>query len=117
MSIAIQKGCIELLLLKPIEFRRVYTLIFDEGDTPRLEYSHSDLIVELDSGAPAMAEIIQSQLNSGEYIVKCMPTEATVDFKLSKNSTECMKYFKQLVFFNFPNIRTRDVYLNADLKI
>ena len=94
MSIVIRKDGIELLLLKPIEFRRVYTLTFDEGDT-RLEYSHSDLIVELDSGGPAMAEIIQSQLNAGEYVVKCMPTEATVGFKLSKNGTECMKYFKQ----------------------
>ena len=115
MSIVIRKDGVELLLLKPIEFRRVYTLNFDEGDT-RLEYSHSDLIVELDSGAPAMAEIIQSQLNTGEYIVECMPTEATVGFKLSKNGTECMEYFKRLVFVNFPNLRTRDVYLNADLK-
>jgi hypothetical protein len=116
MSIVIRKDGVELLLLKPIEFRRVYTLTFDEEGDTRLEYIHSDLIVELDSGAPAMVEIIQSQLNSGEYIVKCMPTETTVDFKLSKNSTECMKYFKELVFMNFPNLRTRDVYLNEDLK-
>ena len=116
MSIVIRKDGVELLLLKPIEFRRVYTLTFNEEGDTRLEYSHSDLIVELDSGAPAMAEIIQSQLNGGEYIVECMPTEATVGFKLSKNGTECMKYFKQLVFMNFPNLRTRDVYLNADLK-
>ena len=58
-------------VLKSIEFRRVYTLNFDEGDT-RLEYSHSDLIVELDSGAPAMAEIIPSQLNAGECNVDKM---------------------------------------------
>lgn len=116
MSIVIRKDGVELLLLKPIEFRRVYTLTFNEEGDTRLKYIHSDLVVELDSGAPAMVEIIQSQLNSGEYIVKCMPTEAAVDFKLSKNSTECMKYFKQLVFMNFPNLRTRDMYLNEDLK-
>ena len=113
-AISVRKDGVELLLLKPIEFRRIYTLNFDEGIS-QLSYSHSDILVELDSGAPAMIDVIQCQLNSGKYNLKFMPTQGTVEYKLSKNGPDCMKYLKRLVFMHFPDLPVRDLYLNEDL--
>ena len=59
-----------------------------------MEYSHSDVLIELENGAAAMLEIVQSQLNSGSYNLKFKPTETTIDYRLSKNGEESMKYLK-----------------------
>ena len=116
MSIIFRKDGTELLLVRPKEFRRIYTLNFAEGER-QLEYSHSDVLIELENGAAAMLEIVQSQLNSGSYNLKFKPTETTIDYRLSKNGEESMKYLKRLVFMNFPDLATRDVYLNVDLEM
>ena len=115
MSIFFNKDGTELMLIRPLEFRRVYTLEFSEaGET--LKYTHSDVLIELENGESAMIEIVQAQLPLGRYHIKFLPTDCTFDFRLSKGGEESMLYLKKLVFMNYPNLKTRDVYLNTDLE-
>jgi len=113
MSIIFSKGNIELLLLRPLQFKRVHIMNLASGE---LEYSHTDCVVELENGSHAMIEIAQEMLKTGTYILKTMPTEATFNFKLSR-SEESIGYLKKIVFMAFPEIKTSDVYLNNDLRL
>ena len=47
---------------------------------------------------------------------KMMPTEATFGFELSTKGTKGMAYLKKLIFMTFPDLTTKDVYLNEDLE-
>jgi len=116
MSIIVRKDGNEVLLLKPAEFRRVYTLRCTEGGDSHVEYSHTDVVVELENGHRAMLEIIQGLLPNGSVIIKMMPTEATFGFELSTKGTKGMAYLKKLIFMTFPDLTTKDVYLNEDLE-
>ena len=87
----------------------------DEG-IGKLEYSHTDCIVELENEARAMVEIIQFLLREGSYIVRTMPTDVSFDFKLTK-ADKCMNYLKKMIFMSNPDIETKDIYLNEDLCV
>ena len=118
MSIIVRKNGATRMLVKPAEFRRVYTLSFTEGDS-QVVYSHTDVVVELENGSRAMLEIIQGQLHADRYIVEMLPTEASFDFTLftgGDDGSKCMQYLKKLIFMTFPDLHTKDVYLNEDLE-
>ena len=53
MSIVFLQGSVELLLLKPQEYRRVYTL----DNELSLEYSHSDIVVCLKTASPPWSKL------------------------------------------------------------
>jgi hypothetical protein len=113
------QGATELLVLRPIEFRRVYTLNIedgnDESDIP-LKYSHSDIVVSLENGERAMVEIVQGLLQNGSYIVKCLPTDMTFDFRHTQKGLESMNWLKRIVFMNFPDLNTADYYGQDKLR-
>ena len=115
MSIIFRKDGVELLLVRPLEFRRVYSLEIEEGFN-RMRYSHTDVVVELDNGTRSMLEIIQGLLPDGSYMVKTMPTDVTFDFQLSTR-TESMKRLKSIIFMTFPDLTTKNMYLNIDLVV
>ena len=114
MSIILRKDGTELLIVRPIEFRRIYTLDDTEGGA--LKYSHSDCIVELENGSHAHLQIIQEILASGTYNVKAMPTNVTMDFTVCKDK-DSINGLKTLIFQAFPDICCRDVYLNRDIRV
>ena len=113
MSIIFRKDGVELLLLRPLEFRRVYTMDTEDG-VNRMKYSHSDVIVEIENGNRAMLEIIQGLLPEGSYIVRCR--ETAFDFTLSSGK-ESMAYLKRLIFMTFPDLTTKDMYCGTDLIV
>ena len=112
MSIIFRRDGAEVLLLTPICFRRMYTLA--DGKGAALNYSHSDVVVALENEKRAMLEIVQGLLPKARYMVKMMPTEAVFVFDLG-NGKESLRHLKELVFWNFPDLKTRDMYLNDDL--
>ena len=117
MSIQFLKGTTEVLILHPKEFRRIYEYIWDsENDRADLKYSHSDVVVHTESGAPAMIEIVQGLLCNGNYTVKMMPTGATFKLQHTQGGTESTEWLKKLIFMNFPDVKTGDYYCNNKLR-
>jgi len=116
MSILFFEGTTELLILHPKEFRRVYTLDKLDTDDWGLKYSHSDVVVHTESGAPAMIEIVQGLLCNGNYTVKMMPTGATFKLQHTQGGTESTEWLKKLIFMNFPDLKTGDYYCNNKLR-
>ena len=114
MSIILRQDGLELLIVRPIEFRRIYTL--DDKGGGALKYNNSDCIVALENESNVHLEIIQEILEEGDYTVKVMPTNIITNFTLCKDKVS-MDKLKTLIFQTFPDIRTRNVYLNRDIKI
>ena len=118
MSIQFLKGTTEVLILHPKEFRRIYEYIWDsENDRADLKYSHSDLIVETESGAAVMIGIIQHLLSDGEYSVKMLPTDLTFKIQHRQRGDESMDKLKKLVFMNFANLKVSDYYCDQKLQL
>ena len=117
MSISFVQDGTEKLKLQPILFRRVYTLETEEFEsTPFLKYSHTDVVVKLENESTAMIEICQGALGNGTYSVTSQPTGLTVDVHLTKSGTSCMNWLKKIVFMSFPNIITKDIYCNTEIR-
>ena len=112
MSIIFTQDSIELLKLKPHEFRRVYTI----GDDQELKYSHSDVVVLLENGERAMVEVVQGMLNSGSYVIKTSPAAITFDIRLTKAGAACMNWLKKIIFMTFPDLPTTDLYCQEIIR-
>ena len=110
MSIIFLKDGTELLQLVPVEFQRVYTLRppDDETELPKLGYSHSDIVVELENGSQAMVEICEGMLGNGSYVIKAQPTDTTFDIRITKSGS--MDSLKKIIFMTFPKLPTNDYY-------
>ena len=104
MSIIFTQDSIELLKLKPHEFRRVYTI----GDDQELKYSHSDVVVLLEN--------VQGMLNNGSYVIKTSPTAITFDIRLTKAGAACMNWLKKIIFMTFPDLPTTDLYCQEIIR-
>ena len=115
MSIILRQDGLELLIVRPIEFRRIYTLDDTKGGGA-LKYNNSDCIVALENESNVHLEIIQEILEEGDYTVKVMPANIITNFELCKDKVS-MDKLKTLIFQAFPDICTRNVYLNRDIKI
>ena len=117
MSIVVTQNGNEKLRLRPKEFRRMYTLSFcDDCNTKELVYSHSDCVCELPNGSNVMAEIVQT-LDDGTYEVTSLPTEQTFNLEIKQKQPECVLYLKRIIFMNFVDLPTKDIYLNTELRV
>ena len=114
MSVTFLQDGTELLKIYPQSFRRVYTLDLDNDAD--LKYSHSDVVIKLDNDAQAMIEIVQAMLPDGNYSLKMMPTEVTFVLRHKQKGIECMNWLKKLIFMNFPDLETSDMYGNEKLR-
>lgn len=112
MSIVYLQGGVELLELKPVEFRRVYTL----DNEMSLEYSHSDIVVCLENGERAMVEVVQGLLTAGKYVIRTRPTDLTFDFRLATQGTDCMSHLKKIIFMTNPDMPCGDYYCQKKLE-
>lgn len=90
---------------EPILFRRVHSL---NPISLHLEYSHTDLVVRLETGEQVMLEFVQGVLMAGDYTVDIIGQ--TFPLLFSQDSTECINWCKKIVFTCFPNLEVNDVY-------
>ena len=56
MSITFKQGSDQVLLLTPVEFKRIYTSAYPGNSSGTLEYSHSDCVVTLANDSRANIE-------------------------------------------------------------
>ena len=56
MSISFKQGSNQVLLLTPVEFKRIYTSAYPGNSSGTLEYSHSDCVVTLANDSRANIE-------------------------------------------------------------
>jgi len=104
---------------KYVDFQRIRRRYYwdSENDRADLKYSHSDLIVETESGAAVMIGIIQHLLSEGEYSVKMLPTDLTFKIQHRQGGDESMEKVKKLVFMNFANLKVSDYYCDQKLQL
>jgi hypothetical protein len=89
----------------PIAFRRVHSL---NPNSLHLEYSHTDLVVRLESGKDVMIEFVQAKLSAANYDV--VMNGESFPLLFNQNEIECINWCKKLVFTCFPNLDVHDVY-------
>ena len=107
MSITFSRDGNQLLNLRPLELRRVYSLNTEE-DVPTLKYSHTDVIVLLDNDAKAMLDICNGLLEDGRYVLETQPTDQTFDVRLRRSDS--LNRLKRIITMAFPSLLTRDYY-------
>lgn len=90
---------------KPVIFRRVHSL---NPISLHLEYSHTDLLVRLETGEEVMLEFVQGMLLAGDYKINIIGQSFPLLF--SQDSKECINWCKKLVFTCYPNLEVHDVY-------
>jgi hypothetical protein len=93
------------LTCTPLVLRRIHSLNLE---TLHLEYSHTDLVVTLESGEDVMIEFVQAKLSAGNYRVFMNGQSFPILF--NQNETECLNYCKTLVFACYPDLEVQDVY-------
>ena len=89
----------------PVAFRRVHSL---NPISLHLEYSHTDLVVRLESGEEVMIEFLHAILPADNYTV--VVNGHSFPLLFSQDETECINWCKKIVFTCFPNLEVHDVY-------
>lgn len=76
MSITFKQGSDQMLVLAPVEFKRIYTRAYAGNSSGTLEYSHSECVVKLANDSRANVEVAQEILPAGNYtnILRVTPT-------------------------------------------
>jgi hypothetical protein len=117
MSITILQDGSELLKFQPKDFVRVYTLDIEKmEELPKIKYSHTDVIIQLDNESYAMIEVCQGLLNNGTYTIKTQPTDLTFILHMKKSGNGGIDWLKKIIFMTFPNLQIKDVYCNRKIK-
>ena len=114
MSISFKQGSNQVLLLTPVEFKRIYTRVFAGNGPGKLEYSHSDCVVTLANDSRANIEVIQETMPAGNYTVHAMPSDLSFEVEIN-SETECITRIKRLIWMCYPDLLTLDTYLNRSL--
>ena len=114
MSITFKQGSDQMLVLAPVEFKRIYTRVFAGNGPGTLEYSHSDCVVTLANDSRANIEVIQETMPAGNYTVHAMPSDLSFEVKIT-SETECITRLKRLIWLCYPDLLSLDTYLNRSL--